>query len=67
VGKARDQWTPDDYRASTEDARREARFRRAAARIRRIVDAAPPLTDEQREHLALLLHPVQGSDRQVSS
>jgi hypothetical protein len=29
--------------------------------IRRVVDAAPPLTPEQRERLALLLHP--GGDR----
>lgn len=36
----------------------ERRLRRAAeyqAHIRRIVDAAPPLTDEQRERIAAIL------------
>lgn len=61
MGKTRDQWTAEDYRASTEEARRQARFTRAQERIRRIVDAAPPLTTAQREQLALLLHPGGGN------
>jgi hypothetical protein len=55
--KPRDQWTTEEWRDTTEDARRSARFKFAADRIRRIVDGAPPLTDEQRAKLALLLHP----------
>lgn len=39
------------------EARRAWRFKAAEERIRRIVDGMPPLTDEQREKLALLLHP----------
>jgi hypothetical protein len=58
--KPRDQWTPEDYRAVTEDARRISRFKAAEERIRKIVDAAPPLTPEQRERLSLLLHPGGG-------
>jgi hypothetical protein len=57
VGKPREQWTAEDYRAATEEARRESRFRHAEARIRRIAEAEPPLTPEQRDRLAaLLLH-----------
>lgn len=39
--------------------RRSAKARSVAAverRIRELVDAAPPMTNEQRERLALLLH-----------
>lgn len=39
----------------TVNARRAARFKAARERIRKIVDGSPPLTDEQRETLALLL------------
>lgn len=41
--------------AATEAARRASRFKFAEDRIRKIVDAAPPLTAEQRDRLALLL------------
>ena len=41
--------------AHLEDARRNARFTYAERRIRKIVDGAPPLTDEQRSKLAVLL------------
>lgn len=33
----------------------------AARRIRELVDAAPPLSESQRAHLALLLHPAPAS------
>lgn len=62
MGKPRDQWTAEDYRAATEEARREARFRSAGVRIRRIAAAAPPLTPAQRAELALILCPDSGSD-----
>jgi hypothetical protein len=39
----------------TENARRAARFKAARDRIRKIVDGSPPLTEEQRHQLALLL------------
>jgi hypothetical protein len=40
----------------TEPARRAARFKFAEARIKKIVDGMPPLTDEQLSKLAVLLH-----------
>jgi hypothetical protein len=43
------------------DARRNLDTANLAAHIKRVVDAAPPLTDEQRERLALLLHPGDGA------
>jgi hypothetical protein len=55
--KPRSEWTADDFRERTEDARRQARFKAAEERVRRIADGMPPLTPEQRERLALLLHP----------
>jgi hypothetical protein len=45
--------TPDD--PELVDARRNMRAERLADHIRRTVDAAPPLTAEQRDRLALLL------------
>ena len=39
-------------------ARRNLRAERLAMYIKRAVDAAPPLTAEQRDRLALLLRPV---------
>jgi hypothetical protein len=42
------------------DARRNLRALRLEDYIRRTVDTAPPLTDEQRERLALLLRPTSG-------
>lgn len=50
--------TVEDRRDATEHARRAARYKFAEARIKKIVDAAPPLTEEQRAHLAALLRPV---------
>lgn len=40
-------------------ARRELAEAKIADYIRRVVDAAPPLTDEQRTRLAELLRPVR--------
>ncbi len=45
------------------DARRNLRAERLAAAIRETVDAAPPLTDDQRARLAALLHAPAGSAR----
>lgn len=45
--------TPDD--PELVDARRNMRAERLADHIRRVVDDAPPLTDEQRRKLARLL------------
>jgi hypothetical protein len=53
--------TIEERREATEPARRAARYRHAENRIRQIVDGAPPLTAEQRENLALLLHPGAGN------
>jgi plasmid maintenance system antidote protein VapI len=46
---------PFDQEAHLERARREHRFHAAEARIKRIVEGAPPLTAEQRDKLAALL------------
>ena len=43
-----------------EEARRAARFTFARRRIEKIVGGAPPLTQAQREQLALLLYPGAG-------
>ena len=48
--------TPDDPDLIA--ARRTLRTERLADYIKRTVDAAPPLTAEQRDRLALLLRPV---------
>jgi len=59
--------TDPDYQARierTEGARRSWRFKAAQERIRKIVDGWPPLTDEQRTQLALLLQP--GGDNAAS-
>jgi hypothetical protein len=45
-----------------EDARRNARYTFAQRRIQKIVDGWPPLTEAQRERLALLLHPGGDGD-----
>ncbi len=55
--KPREEWTADDYRVSTEDARRQARYRAAQQRIQRIVDGSPKLRDDELSALAVLLHP----------
>lgn len=46
---------PDDL-AAIEDARRDLKVARATAYIRKLVSEAPPLSAEQRDRLALLLH-----------
>lgn len=51
--RTREQWL-----AATENARRQARYRYARDRIRRIVDGDPALTDEQRAKLAAMLDPA---------
>jgi len=51
--------TPDDPDLIA--ARRNLRTERLAEYIKRTVDAAPPLTAEQRDRLALLLRPVGAS------
>lgn len=48
--------TPDDPDLIA--ARRNLRAERLADYITRVVDAAPPLTAEQRDRLALLLRPA---------
>lgn len=45
----------DPRRDRTEVARRAARFKFAQARVKKIVDGMPPLTDEQLAKLAVLL------------
>jgi len=47
---------PDD--PDLVDARRDLRAARLADYITRTVDAAPPLTGEQRDQLAILLRPT---------
>lgn len=42
------------------DARRALAAASLGEHIRRVVDAAPPLTVAQREHLAALLRPTSG-------
>ena len=53
--KLRSEWTLDDFRERTEDARRIARFKFAEDRIQKIVDGMPPFTDEQLSRLVELL------------
>jgi hypothetical protein len=55
--KPRDEWTAEEWRDATTEARRNARFKYAEDRIRKIVDGMPPLTDDQLAKLAVLLHP----------
>lgn len=47
--------TVEDRRTATTNARRESRFKFAEERIRRIVAAAPPLTQTQKAKLAAIL------------
>jgi hypothetical protein len=58
--KRRDEWTADEWRDTTTEARRKARFKFAEDRIRKIVDGMPPLSDEQLSRLAALLRPEAG-------
>lgn len=46
---------PEERARANLPARRAARYKYAKERIQKIVDGAPPLTDEQRDKLALLL------------
>ena len=57
VAKPREEWTAEDWRETSENGRRAARYKFAEDRIRRIVDGMPPLTDEQLSRLAVLLQP----------
>jgi hypothetical protein len=50
ITSRREQWLE-----RTENARRAARFKFAAERIRKIAVGDPPLTDEQRAELATIL------------
>jgi len=45
----------EQWRERTENARRAARFKFAAERVRKIARGHPPLTDEQRAELATIL------------
>lgn len=57
---ARTRHSPGD--PQIDEARRELRASRLEDYIRRTVDAAPPLTAEQRDRLAVLLRPSPGGD-----
>ena len=48
--------------ADVEQARRDLAAANLEEHIRRVVDAAPPLTPEQRARLSLLLNPGAGHD-----
>jgi hypothetical protein len=48
----------DEWLQRTENARRQARFRFAQDRIRKIASGDPALTDEQRAELAAILAPA---------
>lgn len=50
--------TPDDPDLLA--ARRDLRAARAEDYIKQLVDAAPPLSDEQRRHLAAILNGADG-------
>jgi hypothetical protein len=50
--------TREQWLQLTEKARREARFRFAEDRVRKIAAGAPPLTDQQRAKLAAILAPA---------
>jgi hypothetical protein len=55
MAKVSDLPTHQERVDATADARRAARYKYAEARIRKIVDGAPPFTAEQRHKLATLL------------
>jgi hypothetical protein len=50
--------TREQWLQLTENARREARYRFAEDRVRKIVAGAPALTDQQRAKLAAILAPA---------
>lgn len=49
--------------ADVTELRRQLKAERLEEHIRRVVDDAPPLSDEQRARLAQLLRPTAGGDR----
>ena len=49
-----------DPEADVTELRRQLKAERLEAHIKNLVDAAPPLTDEQRARLAALLTPPSG-------
>lgn len=51
-----------DPHADVTELRRQLKTERMAAYIREMVDAMPPLTEEQRSRLASLFRPNAGSD-----
>lgn len=61
VGALQRHHGPDDPRLP--DARRELRAAELEEHVRRIIDAAPPLTSEQRDRIAALLRPVASEGR----
>ncbi len=50
-------YTKNGNHQAAAETRRELNFHQLEAHIRRVVDAAPPLSSEQRERLAVLLTP----------
>jgi hypothetical protein len=48
----------EQWRERTENARREARFKHAERRVRKIAGGEPALTAEQRVKLAAILAPA---------
>ena len=58
MAKVSDLPTHQERVDATVDTRRAARYKYAEQRIRRIVEAAPPFSDEQRAALAAILRPA---------
>ena len=49
--------TREQWQQATENARREARYKHAEDRVRKIAGGTPALTDQQRAKLAAILVP----------
>jgi hypothetical protein len=49
----------DDDNPKVQDAQRDLRYELVADHIKKVVDAAPPLTAQQRNRLTELLEPVR--------
>jgi hypothetical protein len=49
--------TREQWQQATENARREARYKHAEGRVRKIAAGTPSLTDQQRVKLAAILVP----------
>jgi hypothetical protein len=49
--------TREQWQQATENARREARYKHAEVRVRKIADGDPALTNQQRANLAAILVP----------